>query len=280
VSNEKAPRRRLKGHPKIARALLIPRRAKLAMSYYAGPLANVATWLFRSKEVTNFTYDLTSANKRYLAAFVANIARVSFDTAFAYLLEAETNHDLCDHIERATLASGLAYLADRTPKFGRRLGWYMLARATKPAVIVETGVEKGLGGCLLVAALQKNANEGAPGRYYGTDIAPDAGYLVSGAYSQPGRILYGDSITSLNALSETVDLFINDSDHSADYEAAEYRAIAPKLSARALVIGDNAHVSTSLLDFAQDTGRGFAYFQEKPQGHWYPGGGIGVAFPK
>ncbi|MGH8488547.1 MAG: class I SAM-dependent methyltransferase [Gammaproteobacteria bacterium] len=88
--------------------------------------------------------------------------------------------------------------------------------------MVETGVDKGLGSCVL-AALLRHAAEGFPGRYYGTDINPAAGGLFCGEYARTGRILYGDSVRSLAQLDEPIDFFINDSDHSADYEALEIR---------------------------------------------------------
>ena len=53
--------------------------------------------------------------------------------------------------------------------------------------------------------------------YIGTDINPNAGYLFDEIYSENGKILYGDSIESLK-LNAEIDLFINDSDHSAEYE--------------------------------------------------------------
>lgn len=51
-------------------------------------------------------------------------------------------------------------------------------RATKPAVVVETGVDKGLGSCLLSAALTRNSEDEHPGYFYGTDINPKVGYLL------------------------------------------------------------------------------------------------------
>jgi predicted O-methyltransferase YrrM len=151
-------------------------------------------------------------------------------------------------------------------------------RATKPKKVVETGVEKGLGSCVIAAALKKNAEEGSQGIAYGTDINPAAGYLVGGVYAPYSKIFYGDSIESLKTLEGPIDLFINDSDHSAEYEAREYDTIEPKLSSGALVLGDNAHVTDKLLLFAEKTRRSFLYFQERPSGHWYPGAGIGIAF--
>jgi predicted O-methyltransferase YrrM len=150
----------------------------------------------------------------------------------------------------------------------------------KPSVIVETGVDKGLGACVLAAALLKNADDGHRGRYYGTDINPRAGYLLTDRYATVAEILVGDSIGSLQQLGETIDVFINDSDHSAAYEGREYATIESMLSERGIVIGDNAHANDELLKFAARTGRTFLYFAENPKDHWYPGGGIGAAFTR
>ena len=148
----------------------------------------------------------------------------------------------------------------------------------KPRVVIETGVDKGLGASLLCSALQRNVAEGFPGRYYGTDINPHAGRLFTAPYTEFGEILYGDSITTLAALDVQIDLFINDSDHSADYESREYETILPKLSARAIILGDNAHVADALADFSRTRGRQFLFIREEPLDHWYLGAGIGVSF--
>lgn len=147
------------------------------------------------------------------------------------------------------------------------MGWYAIVRAVKPHVVVETGVDKGLGACVLTAALERNASEGHHGYYYGTDINPTAGYLLSREYSRYGKILYGDSIESLASLDITIDVFINDSDHSADYEAQEYVTVEEKLAKAAIVIGDNAHCTEELLRFAEQTGRDFLFFKEQPDKH-------------
>jgi hypothetical protein len=46
-----------------------------------------------------------------------------------------------------------------------------------------------------------NGLEGYPGRYYGTDIQPGAGYLFDGKYAEAGEILFGDSIQSLEQIN-------------------------------------------------------------------------------
>lgn len=255
-----------------------PDRLALAMSYFEPQIKDVFTWLFRSRETSNFTYPLAESNKDYLASFVSIVATVKHETARAYIDELCLDTTLRAHVLKIA-DTGQHYMdIDRTFDFGRRLGWYAIVRAVKPRLVVETGVEQGLGSLVLCAALMRNAREGAPGKYLGTDINPQAGYLLQGAYQEHGRILYGDSIASLSTLHEKIDVFINDSDHSAEYEEREYFTVADKLTEHSVILGDNSHVTDKLFRFAQRSGRRFLFFREKPAQHWYPGAGIGAAY--
>jgi len=242
------------------------------------PLSNLFRWLVTSKETANFTYDLEERNQRYLASMIADVMGARFGDVMGYIREIETDQGLRAHIAAATARSDRAFMADKEVRFGRRIGWYAIARLTKPKVVVETGVDKGLGSCVLTSALRLNGKEGHPGRYIGIDINPKAGYLLSGEYADYGSIVYGDSVESLRKLDERVDLYVNDSDHSAEYEALEYRTIATKLADRAIVLGDNSHVTDKLLEFSLAHGRNFVFFQERPRDHWYPGAGIGISY--
>jgi hypothetical protein len=253
-------------------------RARVALGYYRAPLSNLLKWIFKSRETSNFTYDLQDLNKRYLAALIAQVVGTTSGVIMAYFEEIETDAGLKQHITEATLRSDRAFMADADVHFARRIGWYAFARALKPRVIVETGVDKGLGSCVLTSALERNAQEGQGGKYFGLDINPRAGYLLSGRYASYGRILYGDAIESLGKIDSGVDLYISDSDHSADYEALEYKAVADKLAPHAIILSDNAHVTDKLLEFSLATDRRFLYFQEKPFNHWYPGASIGISF--
>ena len=264
--------------PFIGKVILVAYRAKTALGYFVGPLSNLIKWLFWSKEITNYSYDIEENNKKYLSSLIADILNVEFDTVMTYIREIEKDTELKQHIEDVTANSSLSFLADKEVKYGRRVGWYAFARALKPNIIIETGVEKGLGACVLAAALKRNKEEGYEGKYFGTDNDITAGYLFSGDYADYGSILYGDSIESLTKFGSTIDLFINDSDHSEEYEADEYNTIANKLSEHAIVLGDNSHVSNKLLNFSLKTNRHFIFFQEKPSEHWHPGAGIGISF--
>ena len=259
----------------------LSKAAKELRNIYYGPqLRALKPVVLVTGETHNFTYDLTEDNLRYLAEMVAVATKRPAAEIASYIEEAISDKALRQHFDglMRTQTTAVTMSTVRSP-FGRRLGWYAIARATKPKVIVETGVERGHGALMLCAALLRNAQDGQLGRYFGTDINPRAGWLLQGEYASVGKILYGDSISSLKALNETIDLFINDSDHSAEYEAQEYEIVSSNLSRRAIVLGDNGHVTDKLALFSRQHGRNFLMFYEKPKGHWYPGAGIGISFP-
>lgn len=234
-------------------------------------------WIFRDTETSNFYYRLTELNRQQLAHFIAVITKTSPIDVLKFFVELESDINLRQHLESSIKQTG--YEPGIQVEFGRRLGWYALTRILKPRVVIETGVGHGVGACVLTSALLRNLEEGFQGRYVGTEINPDMGKILTEPYSRVGKVIYGDSNTTLQAFSEDIDLFINDSDHSEDYEYAEYTSISSKLSYSAIVIGDNSHVTNKLQEWSLENCRKFLFFSEKPLGHWYPGAGIGISFP-
>ena len=259
-------------------AISYPRRATVGLRYINRNLPDYLRWLFQSHEETNFTYDIPASNRLYLEFTISVVTGKPLDLVQGYVLEIEEDEQLRTILRNATRESPFRFVSDVEPRYGRRIGWYALARIIKPKVILETGVDKGLGAAILCAALMRNAAEGHQGRYYGTDINHEAGWLLKAPYSDFGEILYGDSIESLRRFDRPIDLFINDSDHSAAYEIQEYETIADKLNKNAVILGDNAHKTSGLAEFAVSRGRRFLFFQERAKNHWYPGAGIGFCF--
>ena len=256
------------------------RRGIGGATYFGPRLLQFTKWLFASREDTNLTYDLTEASVDYLAHSIANVTHVSFARVIEYFNEARSCTELQEYVISKTLASKDRERSDAKCKFGRRLGWYAFTRILKPSVIVETGIDKGLGSVLLCYGLLRNREEGFSGKYYGTDINPSAGWLLGPPYQDVGTILYGDSLESLKSFSQPIDLFINDSDHSAEYEYEEYKTIVNKLSPGAVILGDNSHCTNKLSLFSEETHRDFLFFREDPINHWYLGGGIGISFER
>ncbi|KQY23226.1 hypothetical protein ASD16_11745 [Cellulomonas sp. Root485] len=257
---------------RIAPAAALPGRARLAGQHSARVLRQSAQWLVTSREHENFTYDLTDVNLSHLAWFIADVAEVPVDEAEGYLQEIQDDAALRGALEARARAGTQPGLADRKVMYGRRVGWYALVRATKPSHVVETGTDKGLGACVLAAALLRNGS----GRLTTIDIDAAAGHLIAAPYDTVTDLRIDDSIAAIGKL-ETVDLFLHDSDHSPGHERREFEAVSAKLSDSALVLSDNSHSTTELQDWARRTGRSYSFFDERPKDHWYPGGGIGVA---
>ncbi len=254
----------------------IARRKQFAMNYYQNVIALIDEWVPKHTEDANFYYRLAPLNRHHLAHAISSVTRAPVDQVMNLFDELEGDRLLRDHFITGIQALDLP--RDITIEYGRRIGWYAFVRILRPRVVVETGVDLGVGACILASALLRNAETGHEGRYFGTEIRPDAGQLFNGKYASVGEIIYGDSIASLNSFPPTIDLFVNDSDHSPDYEYLEYVTIRDRLSSRAIVLGDNCHVTDSLSRFSRESSRDFIFFSEKPENHWYPGAGIGISF--
>jgi predicted O-methyltransferase YrrM len=263
----------------LAPVAAFPKRLVRVARHDARVLGHSARWLFTSREHHNYTYDLTRLSREHLAWFVSVTCATPVKQVRAYLAEIESDDALRRHIEQATAASARRGLADRRVRYARRIGWYAIVRARKPAHVVETGVDKGLGTCVLASALLRNAEEGAPGRVTSLDINPEAGYLAAAApWSDVVDLVIGDSIASIGALEVPVDMFLHDSDHSVAHERREFEAVEPKLAPGALLLTDNVTVTNVLAEHAERTGRSFLAYRETPARHWFPGDGIGLAW--
>ncbi|SCL20682.1 Methyltransferase domain-containing protein [Micromonospora rhizosphaerae] len=263
----------------LAPVAAFPKRLARVARHDAKVLRTSARWLVTSREHHNYTYELTKLSRNHLAWFVSVVCAVPVKQVRAYLNEIETDGELRGHIEQATAAASRRGLADRQVRYARRIGWYAIVRARKPAHVVETGVDKGLGSCVLAAALLRNAAEGHPGRLTSLDINPEAGYLARATpWADVVDLVIGDSVASIGALDRPVDLFLHDSDHSRVHEKAEFEAIEPKLAPGAMLLTDNVTITNVLAEHAERSGRRFLAYRETPARHWYPGDGIGVAW--
>ena len=250
-------------------------RRKITAPYIQPRLDLARNWSKQRTETDNFYYELSPSNLLELSSLISIISGVQPQVIDNYIQELIGDDELREHLSQSWARD--PKMRDARIAFGRRIGWYSLVRALKPKLVIETGVHHGIGACVLASALTRNRLEGSPGRYLGTDIDPQAGVLFTGKFAAEGSIEYGDSIATLAAIDSPIDFFINDSDHSADYEAREYDTIFPKLAPHSIILGDNSHTNTKLIDFSREHGRPYLFFKEVPKDHWYPGAGIGIS---
>ena len=259
---------------KFLPVVVFPYRLRLITKFQYHSIRSSISWLFRSKEFANFTYDLTPMNKSYLAWFIANVCGTTAHEISGYFDELESNLELRNYIQNRLKAHRRGNEIDDQAFYGRRIGWYALVRALKPAKIVETGTEKGLGSLVLAEALCRNNY----GQLITIDMEPSSGLLIGERYAGVIERVIGDSLQTLQTI-ELIDLFIHDSDHSAEHEAHEFHLIESKLSKSGIVLSDNSHATEELAKWSESLNRKFFYFAEEPYNHWYLGAGIGISLP-
>jgi hypothetical protein len=259
---------------KLSRYASLPARVADTGKHVGHEIAVSTKWLVKSREHTNYTYDLSPLNVEHLAWWISAVSGAGISDSRMWIAECLDDKLMQDYIVGLTRRSSRSGLADLDVRVSRRAGWYALIRALKPSFVVETGTDKGLGSVVIQSALMRNGH----GSLLTVDINPKSGYLLGGKYGLDVKAVVGDSIATLNGLDRTVDFFIHDSDHSCEHEVAEYTAIAPHLSERALVLSDNSHVTAALPLWAESRGWNFLHFQEQPVDHWYRGAGIGAAW--
>ena len=253
-------------------------RIRDSLMYLVGSIPGYFRWLFTSREHTNFTYDLSTLNKRHLAWLCHTVTGHPVAQCMQYLRELEQDTALKEHIRKALESSDQRVVSDVEPRYGRRMLWYVLTRLLRPPVVVETGLDKGLGSVVLASAILRNRDEGYEGRYVGIDIDPNAGWMLSDRYLETGEIRIGDSVELLSSIDTPVDLLVLDSSHDAGYETLELRAIEGQLPPAAVIISDTGDYTEDLLNFAEASGREFALFREVPEDHWWPGSGNSIAY--
>lgn len=230
-------------------------------------------YAFLDAELENFTYEL--GNRAELAEFVAGALGTTSMEIEGYFRETEEDPEL-----KEGLRNRLKHRKDRkqTPLFGRRLGWYAIARVLKPSVIVETGIHDGLGSVLLLRALDRNAEAGNPGQLISIDINPRSGWLVADRLRGHWKPIIGSTFDVLeNAVAGlAVGMIVHDSHHTYECELFEFTTALAHAAPTLALVSDNAHATSALRDVCDDLGIEYRFFKEQPKRHFYPGAGIGL----
>lgn len=236
-------------------------------------------WRFvlASPEPDNYTYEI--ANQAELAAWAATVARC--DQAAARALVEEPSHDveLATKLRTATASHWL--WTKPSPPFGKRLGWYALARALHPRRVIEIGAHDGLGSMLLLRALELNQREGHPGTLTSFDVNPAAGWLVGEHPLWELRIQSSDEgLPEVISSDAPVDMLIYDGWHTFEAEYADLRVAANHLSSEGVLVSDDAQVTRALAHLSEELGLVYSEFQELPVDHFYPGAVLGAGRPR
>jgi predicted O-methyltransferase YrrM len=231
-------------------------------------------YLRKGYELDNFGYEISNLDG--LVAVIATALEAPAPVVAGYLDECVRDTALV-----ADLAARMSRRAGREiePHFARRVGWYITVRIEKPKLVVETGTHDGVGSALLLRALERNAEDGAPGQLMSFDVEPTSGWLVQPRPTN-WTLVIGDTGRTLaeSLAGRTVDVFIHDSLHTIDHEALEFRTARQHAAARQVLITDNAHMTTVLREIATQEDASYEQFNEKlVEETWFTGSALGIA---
>ncbi len=243
------------------------------VSFRAQPLL-VTRYVLFDPEVGDFSYELD--NEDELVDFLVGALGSSRVEITGYLAEIGADEKL-----RGELVKRARWRIDmkRRIHFGQRVGWYAVTRALKPSLIVETGIKHGFGSLVLLAALERNAREGSPGRLISFDTDPFSGWAVDERLRGNWQPIFASTFDMLDSTLDglEVDLFICDTPPSYEIESFEMRTAMRHASKDIALIAGNGDRTTALPELAAEMNGEYHHFVERPRRHIYPGAGLGLA---
>jgi predicted O-methyltransferase YrrM len=234
-------------------------------------------YLFRSREVSNYTYELS--NMEEMIAVVADALGTDRERVSSYARELYGDDEL-----REALAAGFRTNPRRNndARYGKRTMDYSIIRARRPRVVVEVGTHDGLGTAVMLRAQQRNASEGDDGKVLCFDSFDEAGWLIPEDLRDRMSLYVGDARQTLEPVLQ---------EHGVDYVncdigpywvgQAEVYDVVCRYARGELVIRTEVVDHTSVLaDVAKRHDAYYVTFRERPERHFAPGNLIGIAaFP-
>ena len=157
---------------RFTRFLALPGRAWVGTKEISRTISSVCSWLIKSREYTNFTYEISESNLKKLSFWISVVTDISVDSASRYISEIMEDETFKLQLETRTRISRYRGVSDRQIHFGRRVGWYALIRIVQPQLVVETGTDKGLGAAVILQALKRNGH----GKLITIDINQKSGF--------------------------------------------------------------------------------------------------------
>ena len=166
---------------------------------------------------------------------------------------------------------------------------YLLTRAFRPNIFVETGVLNGFSSAFVLLAMEHNQG----GSLYSIDLPPfeeriraqgtgplpaekEPGWAIPDRLRTRHRLSLGDARVLLPQILENhspIDVFLHDSDHSYQHMMFEIAAAWPYLSVGGWLVCDNVEQNDAFFDFARGVGTGrlvVASF-DSPERRWKHG---------
>ncbi len=242
------------------------------LSFAEHPL-RLARYVLFNAELGDFSYDLD--NEDELAEFLAAALGMDREAIAGYIAEVHTDPALTSE-----LSARVRWRMDVSSpaRLSARVSWYAIARALKPSLIVETGIKHGYGALVLLSALQRNAQEGSPGRLISFDSDPFSGWVIPERLRGNWQAVFASTFDALDSTlaGQAVDLFVCDTPPLYEIESFEMQCAARHAAPRIALISGGGDRTPALPELIEEVGGKYHYFNERPRHPVYPGAGIGL----
>lgn len=198
--------------------------------------------------------EATKADERFLAALTG----ASVPQLRSYLSEPFADANLMRHLERSRPLVDQAQIYSAELYAKKVLLQYAIVRASRPSLVVETGVANGVSTAYLLLALKKNGigHLHSVGLEEGSFLPPGKGigWLVPEEFRCRWTLHRGDAAQLLPALLRelgTIDVFIHDSLHTYEHMMFEFDQACPHLRPGGFLLADDALWNAAFDDFAR-----------------------------
>lgn len=201
-----------------------------------------------------------------------------------YLRELTDSREVLDALEQAVRDVDFFRTKRWESVFGLglyRIVNYVLVRALRPAVFLETGVLHGLTSSFILAAVVRNGAgrlisidypsyfETGPANAdgYGDTLPPgkEPGWVIGERYRSYWRLVLGKSLDEMPKLfreDPMIDIFLHDSEHTYATMSGEMNLAWERLSTGGVLVCDNINSNDAFPDFCRRVGRAPLLFPE------------------
>jgi predicted O-methyltransferase YrrM len=243
-------------------------KARIISSYGLSPSRHLR-YILLDPEVESYSYRV--ANLEGMLATISEATGVPTALLHRYAAEPDADPEL-----RGALTRRLRWRFDvkHRPELANRLGWYVLIRALRPGLVVETGIYQGLGSLALLSALEHNQGDGSPGELMSFDLSEDAGSFVDRSRHPDWKLILGSTTETLQpAVSgRKVGALFQDSDHSEQVQRLEFGAALANMASTLVLVDASGGQSPVLEELSRELGGDYRRVRLGAADHWYQHG--------
>lgn len=233
-----------------------------------------ARYVLFDPELESYTYRV--ANVEGMLSAIGEVTGVPVTTLAGYASEVDVDPELGERLARRLR---WRFEVRRRPQLGNRLGWYVLVRALRPELAVETGIYNGLGSLTLLRALERNRGEGDAGELISFDRSESAGWVVDRAHRGHWQRVIGSTADTVERTlrGRRVGALFQDSDHQEATQRLEFGSAVANAAATLLLVDGSGGQSPVLEELSRDLEAEYRCVPLRAVDHWYQRGALAFA---